>query len=529
MSLLRSPPPSASGTNDSICLICKEGLFESQDCIFISQCEHAFHRSCMEKTPSNSMECPICKRPCELSDFRPLNLPSQDPRTIHNDSADPSTMPLQTSRSETTSSRGRGRGAFAKQYNTRSSSKNLTPDTNQLQLPDMADILNGQGENNTASRANLGNNQGTHSLPSRNTPRRTGIMNDMVDYARLSHMIESSLTRILQNLNMNPNSNTVHPNTTLPSVPNQYTHPRNDTEAQGHLRNLSPMTNFSLGTDRIASIIKNWNLQFDGSAQGLDVEEFLYRVKLLTADNFDEDYTIVCKHLNVLLTGKAREWFWRYRKQVPSVVWEDFCAAIRYQYKDFKSDSDIREELRNRKQRLGENFESFYDSVSSILDRLSTPIPETELIEIVKRNLRPEIRHELLYVPIFSIAHLRKLIQMRENLLNDEGCRRQLANKAANIQYPRRNVAEIELLNDPVADLESESGFDVDAIVNPSSSHKCWNCQEAGHFWEDCIKERTVFCYGCGARNTYKPSCVKCSTRKLFVPKISNPPHVPKN
>lgn len=182
-------------------------------------------------------------------------------------------------------------------------------------------------------------------------------------------------------------------------------------------------------TDKIAYTIKKWNLHFDGSAQGLDVEEFLYRVKSLTADYFDDNYSLICKHLNILLTGKARYWFWRYRKQVPSIVWDDFCTAIRYQYIDFKSDADIRGELRNRKQRPGENFETFYDSVCVILNRLTTQIPETELIEIIKRNIRAEIRHELLYVPILNIKY---------PIFSQKHCRGRLFRRTNDGSYTRK-------------------------------------------------------------------------------------------
>lgn len=34
--------------------------------------------------------------------------------------------------------------------------------------------------------------------------------------------------------------------------------------------------------DKITSIIQNWNLRFDGSSTGLNVDEFLYRVRSLT-------------------------------------------------------------------------------------------------------------------------------------------------------------------------------------------------------------------------------------------------------
>lgn len=96
------------------------------------------------------------------------------------------------------------------------------------------------------------------------------------------------------------------------------------------------------------------------------------------------------------MAGKARDWYWRYHKQVNVINWDEFCEAIRFQYRDFKSSFDIRDELRNRKQKQNESFDKFYEAISAIMDRLPTPLSELELIEIITRNLKPEIRQELL-------------------------------------------------------------------------------------------------------------------------------------
>ncbi|KAI8114803.1 hypothetical protein CVS40_12866 [Lucilia cuprina] len=42
----------------------------------------------------------------------------------------------------------------------------------------------------------------------------------------------------------------------------------------------------------------------------------------------------------------------------------------------------------------------------------------------------------------------------------------------------------------------------------------CWNCQKSVHRFQDCLDERRVFCYGCGAANAYKPTCTNCTGSK---------------
>lgn len=135
---------------------------------------------------------------------------------------------------------------------------------------------------------------------------------------------------------------------------------------------------------------------------------------------------------------------------------------------------------------------------------------EEEFIEIIAWNLRPEIRQDLLYVPIRSLSHLRKLVQMRENFLSDEYVRKTLVQRNQNPNFvPRRQVSQID--QEIMTDREPE--MLVEALEKPDSNCRCWNCDSTGHHWQDCLENRTIFCYGCGTKNVYKPQCQKCVTR----------------
>lgn len=502
----RTPTPSIdvqvnSASTDQICLVCGEKMSLDQDCYLISECQHSFHKSCLE-TLSEFSECPSCKRPCNLSDFRRI-LPTDKHSGAY---------------------RGKPRGAMAKHYNTRSTAKNLFPDRSQT----TADEWNAEEANSSeivegaaAVMPNLQTSNLNTTMPNnrnRKALRNQNIVNSGIDYQQLSNIIESTMTRMLSTLNIVPNPSQTEQN--VPSCPvlnSQFPLQSNDRQLPSrHSRETSHNSSFDETTimrfDKITSIIRNWNITFDGSPIGISVDEFLYRVRSLTHAHFNDDFSLICKNLNILLSGKSLAWYWRYHKQVDIIDWDKFCVDLKYQYKDFKSSYDLKEEIRNRKMKPNETFENFYESVASLLDKLETPISETELIEILTRNLRPEIRHELLFVPIFSIAHLRKLVQMRESLLNEEQYRKGLTSKTLPISGVRRQVSEV-VFSDSTPNIP-QSEIAIDAIQQIPRTSLCWNCDEPGHRWDDCLANKTVFCYGCGAKNTYKPQCSICSEKR---------------
>jgi len=90
-------------------------------------------------------------------------------------------------------------------------------------------------------------------------------------------------------------------------------------------------------------------------------------------------------------------------KTSPTLRWDVVCQALRKQFRDTRTDVDIREALRDRKQKEGANFDSPYEAIIQMMDGLEVPLKEFTKVDILKRNWRPEIRHELLNVSIHSL------------------------------------------------------------------------------------------------------------------------------
>lgn len=71
----------------------------------------------------------------------------------------------------------------------------------------------------------------------------------------------------------------------------------------------------------------------------------------------------------------------------------------------------------------------------------------------------------------------------------------------------RHNVAEIVECDEALVQEEREKE-EVGALALI-----CWNCKKEGHRYQDCLAERRVFCYGCGADKIYKPNCARCQAK----------------
>lgn len=193
-------------------------------------------------------------------------------------------------------------------------------------------------------------------------------------------------------------------------------------------------------------------------------------------------------------------WFWRYHRQVDNIEWTELAAALKRQYKEVYNDYDIKNDIRRIKQGQNETFDEYYDSIMGLSDRLRSPMTEEELFETMIRNLKSEIRHELLHINISSVAELRKAVRKHEKFVGDV----QTMNRYRQV-HGRVKISQI---SEEVGEIENEMVNDeLNEIQGPV---QCWNCAESGHTYKRCVKHRTIFCYGCGQKNVYKLNCKKC-------------------
>lgn len=153
-------------------------------------------------------------------------------------------------------------------------------------------------------------------------------------------------------------------------------------------------------------------MKFSADLRGMSVDNFIYRVEALTNQTLNGNFDLLCNHISTLFD--ANDWFWRYHQSVQSIKWSLLRDALRKYYKDSRTDIDLREMIRDRKQKGNENFDSFYELIIEISDRLSEPLSERVLVEILRRNLLPEIQHEILNFKVNTVSELRDICRRRE-------------------------------------------------------------------------------------------------------------------
>ncbi|KAI8121792.1 hypothetical protein CVS40_7153 [Lucilia cuprina] len=261
---------------------------------------------------------------------------------------------------------------------------------------------------------------------------------------------------------------------------------------------------------KVANLVNSWDIKFDGSAR-LSVENFIYRIESQVFDTLNGNFELLCEHAQCLFLKEAKDWYWWFRRTVNRVTWPILCEALRTSFGQHRSDIDIKEDMRTRKQNPSETFDDYKNAIFKISENLSTPLREQELVDILQRGLRPRIRQQLLYINITSVAELRCLCLKGESLLKEISKSDSMVNRN---QVQRRFINEIdretidETLNDNILTEGDINGLSRDR----ETKLKCWNCHREGHRYFDCLEDRTVFCYGCGEVGVYKPKCVKCSS-----------------
>lgn len=243
---------------------------------------------------------------------------------------------------------------------------------------------------------------------------------------------------------------------------------------------------------------KEWKVIFDGVGC---VSDFLFKIDTLCLRNKCSHQQLL-DNFHIFLSGRAETWYWFFIKQNPTANYPFLKFSITKEFGTLEKDHDVVIRMSLKKQGPRESYDEFHSAIVAMNSRLGNPMTDTQLIDILKKNLNPGLRYILFNSNHTNLEDFREAARKAEKLLWE--------NKN---QYPllpsQRHVNEIKLDeginksdNDPqIEALQLKRKTDYSRIL-------CWNCTSYGHSYIYCPEEkRNLFCFKCGEKGVTTPKC----------------------
>ncbi|KAL1380047.1 hypothetical protein pipiens_003646 [Culex pipiens pipiens] len=119
-------------------------------------------------------------------------------------------------------------------------------------------------------------------------------------------------------------------------------------------------------------------------------------------------------HAHILFKDSAYTWYTTYHDRFD--CWNTLEHYLRLRYDNPNQDSIIKFELHNRKQRPNEKFSAFLTDLEFLAQRLTYRVPEKEIFELAKANMKLSYQRRLVLVTIESLDHLSNLCSRMDAL-----------------------------------------------------------------------------------------------------------------
>ncbi|KAI8116446.1 hypothetical protein CVS40_11482 [Lucilia cuprina] len=237
--------------------------------------------------------------------------------------------------------------------------------------------------------------------------------------------------------------------------------------------------------------LEKWGIKFDGTSKSLTVEDFVFRIETLRSD-YNCTWDILMKGFHHLMTGTASTWFWSFRMKHPSCDWHTFKYHFIKKFRNFES-----------RQAPNESADSFISEIVRLKNQMRFHIDESELVKIIKDNLKEGLSQLLFPIRIENLENLEECKRAERNIAKWSSHRMSMGNP--------RKLYEVDFYESIE---EDEQVRQVEALQKeklPSKQLTCWNCKTPGHSFIEClVVQRSVFCYRCGFADVTSPTCPRC-------------------
>lgn len=278
-----------------------------------------------------------------------------------------------------------------------------------------------------------------------------------------------------------------------------------------------------------------WKLTFSGeekktSPTDLSVHEFVFQVNVMKQSQNIADNEMLGQ-ISMLLTHGARIWYLSNYGKFPT--WTDFINALQQRFRPNFSLIDALTELSTRKQKRYETPISFMNSMVMTLRTMPINFTEQQQVEMIQKNLLPEIQLSVAPWQPKTLGHLEHLLALMNinippethtNNIHKRIVVRKQVNAVEKNENETESDSEIELTKEEIcAILQNRKQKSNDKRTETKNGNKyninnirpevtCHNCHEKGHIFKDCSKPRKrIFCYKCGKDEVKTFECPDCS------------------
>lgn len=367
---------------------------------------------------------------------------------------------------------------------------------------------------------------GSSNVPSTSMETRVSQMENSI--RSLTDMMSTMMRRLEEVQHLNPNTNHFRnegSDRPVPNLENPFPNPSNNIDRQdlGNRDDRVEEVDLSSGGFSVRARqvykpipVKDWGIVFAGDSKGLKVRNFLRDMeKMALTQKVPIDSTLSAMHL--CLSGDALAW---YRSCELFSNWTDFSRAISATFGCLDGDLSVRRRLEERRQRDGERVGVFLAEIYSLFRELEVPMDSCSQIQLIRRNLTPQIRDAILLMNFNTLKDLESAVTTVENnsllAAPEPRSRNARVNEieqvsvVANPSKPN-NSQPFRKSNSSTQDGKNQRNNTSTASSSPRYP-LCVNCFLGHHLVRDCTQPRraTVLCFGCGRENTIREKCPNC-------------------
>lgn len=271
-----------------------------------------------------------------------------------------------------------------------------------------------------------------------------------------------------------------------------------ETSSINPVSTLQDISTFSKGTP-----VHLWNIKFNGNFGDTSLNSFLERIEELRVARNISKQELFNSAVDIF-AGPALIWYRSVRSSAEN--WEALVSLLKRDFLPPDYDSELWQEIRNRKQGSKERVAIYVAVMKNLFSRLSVLPTESEQLSIIKKNLQLNFRAHLALLDITSLEHMAKLCSTLEQSFGSDTSRSSVATCEALLEPDLKYCEPI------IGGQDERRGS---GSGEWKSGNGCWNCGRKEHRWSDCKDPRRKFCFKCGRKDVTVRTCSKCNAGNL--------------